>query len=130
MRVDDNPIPLQIIGGNQLLEAPKSAATQCDQKNTQGQKRVNERNDNKGNKTFRLLDLSELTPLNNTPENIYLAIKDAEDYPEPRPIKGSDHLTKSGKFCWFHNQPGHNANKCSHLKSLIEELIRKNRMQQ
>ena len=38
MRVDDNPIPLQIIGGNQLLEAPKNAATQCDQRSIQGKK--------------------------------------------------------------------------------------------
>ena len=58
MWVDDNPLPLQIVGGNQLLEAPKSAAIQSNKKNTQGQKRASNGNDNKANKKSRLFNSS------------------------------------------------------------------------
>ena len=36
----------------------------------------------------------------------------------------------NGRFCHFHNQPGHDTNECRHLMNLIEELLKQNKLQQ
>ena len=59
-----------------------------------------------------------------------MATKATEDYPSPKPKKVSEEAANSGWFCQFHNRPGHDTNECRHLRNLIEELIRKNRLQE
>ena len=59
-----------------------------------------------------------------------MATKDAEGYPSPKPVKVSEEAANSGRFCRFHNRPGHDTNECRHLRNLVEELIRKNRLQE
>ena len=76
----------------------------------------------------RFLKPSDFTPLTDTPENIFFATKDAVEYPKPSEMRVSKKAAQSGRFCRFHNQPGHDTNECRHLKSLIEELLRENKL--
>lgn len=39
-------------------------------------------------------------------------------------------MEKSGRFCRFHNQPGHDTNECRHLKEVIKQLLKENKLQQ
>ena len=71
---------------------------------------------------------SNFTPLTDTPESIFLATKDVVVYPKPSLMRRS--ATDNGKFCQFHNQPGHETNQCRHLRKEIEELIKQNELQQ
>ena len=70
----------------------------------------------------------DFTPLTDTPESIFLATKDVVVYPKPSLLRRS--ATDNGKFCQFHNQPGHETNQCRHLRKEIEELLKQNELQQ
>lgn len=72
---------------------------------------------------------SEFTPLNDTIENIFRATKGTIAYPVPERMQVKDAAMKSGKFCQFHDQPGHSTNECRHLRSLVERLVRENYLQ-
>ena len=52
------------------------------------------------------------------------------EYPKPPVLKLGKNAVQNGRFCRFHNQPGHDTNECRHLKSLIKELLRENKLQQ
>ena len=69
------------------------------------------------------------TPLNETVENIFLATQDELTYKRPPYKKESDHAIQSGKFCRFHESHGHDTNECRHLRGLIEEHIRRKRLE-
>ena len=101
-------------------------------KDIRGQKR---KSDDKGKeskdvKKGRYFRPRDLTPLNDTPKNIYLATKDTVDYPKPPQLRMGKDSASNGKFCLYHNQPGHDTNECRHLKNAIEELVRQNQLQQ
>ena len=100
-------------------------------KESGGQKRENdsgkERKDVKKTRHFKP---SDFTPLTNTPENIFFATKDAIEYPKPPEMKLGKNVVHNGRFCRFHNQHGDDTNECRHLKNLIEELLRQNKLQQ
>jgi len=84
----------------------------------------------KNKKKSRYFKLESYTPLNDTPERIFLATKEIVRYPNPPRLFIGKSAMKNGKFCRFHSQPGHDTNECRHLQGLIEELIRKNQLQQ
>ena len=77
----------------------------------------------------RFLKPSDFTPLTEPPENIFFAIKEAVEYPKPPEMRVNKKAAQSGRFCRFHNQPDHDTHECRHLKSLIEELLRENKLQ-
>jgi hypothetical protein len=79
-------------------------------------------------KKVRCLKPPDFTPLTDTPENIFLATKDVVLYPKPTLMRRS--ATDNGKFCQFHNQPGHDTNQCRHLRKGIEKLLKRNELQQ
>ena len=128
MRLENLPAPAKVvvaeIENNHVAEA-------SNKKESGGQKREN--NNRKGQKDVkkpRYFKPSDFTPLTDTPENIFFATKDVVEYPEPPKIKLGKNFVPNGRFCRFHNQPGHDTNECLHLKNLIEELLRENKLQQ
>lgn len=122
--VEDDPSYAMDIAEGSKDPSKKENDVPNSQKNSGGQKRGNDAKDNQNNKKLRF------SKIQNPLENVFLAAKDTKDYPQPKPLKVNDSNISSGRFCRFHNQPGHNTNECRHLKSLVEELIRKNRLQQ
>ena len=108
------------------------STTQGDNKETHTQKRPNENHGNwkKDGKRVRFLKAEDRTPLTETPEHIYFATRNTHDYPRPPPIHVGEKAAKSGKFCKFHNQPGHDTNECRYLRNLIEELIKQDKLPQ
>ena len=70
------------------------------------------------------------TPLTDTLENIFFATKDDVNYPTPPKMRVGNKMEKSGRFCRFHNQPGHDTNECRQLKEVIEQLLKENKLQQ
>ena len=96
-----------------------------------GQKRGNNgEGEGKNKKKPRHFKPESFTPLNETPERIFLATKETTHYPDPPRMKVRGKTAKNGKFCRFHNQPGHDTNECRDLQIIIEELIKKNQLQQ
>ena len=67
--------------------------------------------------------------MNETIENIFLATQDEVKYRRPPYKKESDNAIKSEKFCSFHESHGHDTNECHHLRDLIEEHIRRKRLE-
>jgi hypothetical protein len=102
-----------------------------DKRESRGQKRKNDGGkEQRDLKKARRFKPSDFTPLADTLENIFLATKDTFDYPKPPELKVGKNAMRNGRFCQFHNQPGHNTNECRHLRNLIEELLRQNKLQQ
>ena len=58
-----------------------------------------------------------------------MATQDEVRYKRPPHKKESDNALKSGKFCRFHESHGHDTNECHHLRDLIEEHIRRRRLE-
>ena len=68
--------------------------------------------------------------MTDTPENIFFATKDDVNYPTPPKMRVGSKMEKSGRLCRFHNQPDHDTNECRQLKEVIEQLLKKNKLQQ
>lgn len=113
--VEDDPSYAMDIAEGSKDPSKKENDVPNSQKNSGGQKRGNDAKDNQNNKKLRF------SKIQNPLENVFLAAKDTKDYPQPKPLKVNDSNISSGRFCRFHNQPGHNTNECRHLKSLVEE---------
>ena len=113
------------------LTEVKNNTTAPTKKESESQKREN--NDAKKQKDVnkpRFLKPSDFTPLTDTPENIFFATKGVVEYPKPPKLRLGKNVSHNGRFCRFHNQPGHDTNECRHLKNLIEELLKENKLQQ
>ena len=126
MRLESLQAPVKVA----LTEVKDNTAAPT-KKESESQKREN--NGGKKQKDVkkpRFLKPSDFTPLTDTPENIFFATKDAAEYPKLPEMRVGKKAAQSGRFCRFHNQPGHDTNECRHLKSLIEELLRENKLQQ
>ena len=96
---------------------------------SESQKRENEGGKNQGNeKKPRRFNPSDFTPLIDTPRNIFFATKDVVRYPKPPEMTRG--AKRNGKFCQFHNQPGHDTDQCRQLKKVIEELLEQGKLQQ
>lgn len=109
----------------------KSKSQGQNNKEAGNQKRGNnDEGKGKNKKKSRYFKPESYTPLNDTPERIFLATKESVRYPDPPRLFMEKKAMNNGKFCRFHNQPGHDTNECRHLQGLIEELIRKNQLQQ
>lgn len=70
------------------------------------------------------------TELNNSIKNIYLTTQGTEQYRKPALRESTEKGKKYGKFYRFRETHGHNTNECKHLCDMIEELIRKKKLQQ
>ena len=126
IRLESRPVPVKAV-----LEKAEDNTVAPRKNESVGQKRENNNGKKQSNlKKPRSFKPSEYTPLSDMPEHIYLAIKDSVDLPKPIPLRTGKKAIQSGKFCRFHNQPGHETDECRQLKNLIEELLRENKLQQ
>ena len=62
-------------------------------------------------------------------ENIYLATQGELTYKRPLLKREPENAAKSRKYCRFHEVHGHNTNECQHLRDLIEDYIRKKKLE-
>lgn len=79
---------------------------------------------------FRSSKYDNYTELNNSMENFYLATQNTELYRKPAPMESTEKERKSCKFFIFHETHNHSTNECMHLGNMIEDLIRKKKLQQ
>jgi len=70
------------------------------------------------------------TALNNTVMNIFLATQEELKYKHPPFKKKSEAALGISKYCRFHESHGHDTNECHHLRDLIEEYIRRRKLEQ
>ena len=69
------------------------------------------------------------TPLNTPLDQVLMQINDDLILNWLEKLKGDPDMRSREKYCHFHHDHGHNTSKCYELKSQIEALIRKEKLQ-